>query len=76
MGFLLPLLISNPSFARTIAVSAMIIVGIEAIQFFAFLGMADVDDLIVNLVGCIIGFLVYAMSRRIENFRNMRPFDS
>ena len=76
MGFLLPLLISNPSFTRTIAISAMIIVGFEAIQFFAFLGVADVDDLIINLAGCTIGFLLYAMTRRLANLKKSRRLNS
>lgn len=45
------------------------IVCVEVIQLFALLGSCDVDDLIFNVGGACLGFLIFAVFRRILNKR-------
>ncbi len=44
---------------------ALTIVAIELLQMFTLLGKCDVDDLILNLVGTTIGFLLWKLWQRI-----------
>lgn len=47
-----------------------IIIAVEAIQLFTLLGSCDVDDLILNVVGASVGFIVFrigfAVSRKLH----------
>ncbi len=42
----------------------LIIVLIEAVQLFTLLGSCDIDDLILNLPGALIGWVIYALTHR------------
>lgn len=42
---------------------ALVICCMEAIQFFTGLGTADIDDLILNLIGVTIGFIIFRRQR-------------
>lgn len=42
------------------------ILGIEALQFITMLGYFDVDDIILNFVGCLIGIIMYGLFRYIK----------
>lgn len=59
MGLLIPLIINKPSFLKTIGISFVTILGIEIIQFITCLGIADIDDVILNIAGCVIGYTLY-----------------
>ncbi|WP_420836049.1 VanZ family protein [Paenibacillus fonticola] len=50
----------------TSVVCLAIIVGIEALQFITMLGYFDVDDIILNFVGCLIGTSMYDLVRYIK----------
>ncbi|MGK9254043.1 VanZ family protein [Paenibacillus humicus] len=65
MGFLLPLIIKKPSFLKTIGISFVIIFSIEIIQFITCLGVADIDDVILNIAGCAIGYTLYLISKNL-----------
>ncbi|MCR8845288.1 VanZ family protein [Paenibacillus sp. SC116] len=66
MGFLLPLLKkNNTSFIKTMLKCLVFILIIEIIQFIACIGVADVDDVILNLSGCIIGYIFYLIVRPV-----------
>lgn len=54
------------SFARSMKVATILIVGIEVIQLFSLKGICDIDDLILNLFGVSIGF---ALTFAIEKVR-------
>ena len=60
MGFLLPMAFP---FQRTILKTMLscftIILSIETIQLVFHLGSFDVDDLILNLLSCLLGFLLF-----------------
>ena len=60
MGVFLPLLWKNlRKFFSCIFMGALIIIVVEIVQLFSLLGSFDVDDIILNLIGIIIGFLLY-----------------
>lgn len=58
MGMALPVLFSNnfnKLWKTTLFVASLVLV-IEIIQFVTFCGSADIDDLILNTLGCVIGY--------------------
>jgi len=45
------------------------IIGIEALQFITMLGFFDVDDILLNMIGCIVGYCFYVGSSKLfKNF--------
>ena len=46
-------------FWKTLLVSAGVIILVEAVQLITLLGHCDVDDLILNLIGVAVGYLLY-----------------
>ena len=64
MGFLLPAVWPRlRRFGRTVAVSACAIAALEALQYATVRGAADVDDLLLNLVGAALGYAIFAAGR-------------
>ena len=64
-GLLLPLL--WPSFrklGRFLFRCILVLLCIETAQLFSLLGSFDVDDVILNLIGLFIGYILYALSHR------------
>ena len=60
LGFFLPLVFpSLQKFWRTTLVTILIITAVELTQLFTLLGSCDIDDLILNLLGASIGYLIY-----------------
>ena len=45
----------NKLWKTTLFVASLVIV-VEIIQFITFCGSADIDDLILNTLGCVIGY--------------------
>ena len=43
----------------------IMIVCIEIIQLVTLLGSLDVDDLILNMIGVVIGYLIYRLAARL-----------
>ena len=63
MGMALPILFSekfNKLWKTTLFVASLVIV-VEIIQFVTFCGSADIDDLILNTLGCVIGYGIIKM---------------
>ena len=57
LGFLFPCLWPRLcSFGHFLLVVVAIIVGVELMQLFTLLGSCDIDDLLLNTVGAVIGF--------------------
>ena len=52
------------NFFRFFAVCAGIIFLVETVQLFSLLGRFDIDDLILNLLGMILGFILFHLGRR------------
>lgn len=60
LGLLLPILFKIcRNFAKLLILCLFIILFIEIIQFIFMIGYFDIDDIILNLIGCFIGYLVY-----------------
>jgi len=41
------------------------IIGIEALQFITMLGFFDVDDILLNMIGCIVGYCIFVGSNKL-----------
>lgn len=66
MGFLLPLLSKKLSgFFRSVLATAGASLLIEAAQYIAGVGAADIDDIILNTLGGVLGFLVFLVCRSL-----------
>lgn len=80
LGLLLPLLASRFSWWRTVAVAAAFSLTIEAVQYVTahLLGgghIADVNDLLFNVVGGAVGAALFAVLARVPTTaRLVRPF--
>lgn len=63
MGFFLPIITKKHSFKTTLCISVIITVLIEIIQF--FIGRSsDIDDVILNSIGCCLGFLCFSLYKK------------
>ena len=69
VGFLLPVLIKNKyKYLLTLISALILILFIEIMQMVMQCGSFEVDDVINNLIGTIIGMLIFALANRI--FKN------
>lgn len=58
MGFLLPFYLKKHRLLKTAVISLIFIFICETIQLFFMLGYFDVDDIILNFVGVVLGFFI------------------
>lgn len=69
LGIFLPgIFIKKANFFKFFLVVAVMIVLVELVQLFTLLGSCDVDDLILNLAGAIIGYMLW----KIHTLRRKR----
>ena len=62
MGIFLPMLFAKiKSWKKYCTVVILILLGIEVIQFLTKRGSFDVDDLIFNMTGALLGFWVWSV---------------
>lgn len=55
---------------RVILTGAIVSASIEIIQYIAALGLAEIDDVISNTLGAVIGFGVWRLMRKVvENYK-------
>ena len=60
LGFFIPAVSEKfRAFWRTLAVSFLCIVTVEILQLFLLLGSCDTDDLILNIIGVTVGYLIF-----------------
>ncbi|WP_339324372.1 VanZ family protein [Paenibacillus sp. FSL W8-0194] len=59
MGFLIALLLPKSNFWKVFVYSLGIVLSIEIFQFITILGVAEIDDVILNTLGASIGYTVY-----------------
>lgn len=65
LGFLLPFVFPRMrSAVKTLLAVAAAITLVEIIQLFTLRGYADIDDLILNLLGAAIGYLFYSICQK------------
>lgn len=65
-GFFLPMGSRNKSFFLTLLLSFLLSLGIECFQLITMVGSFDVDDIILNTLGGIIGYIFYAICAGIR----------
>ena len=67
-GFLLPCLSRrNRHFGRLLLTALFLLTALEITQLFTLRGSFDVDDILLNLIGISIGYLVFHLGRRQWN---------
>ena len=65
LGFCLPWVFARlRGWWKTLLTSALIIICVELTQLVTLLGHCDVDDLILNLIGVLIGYVLWAVTLR------------
>ena len=66
MGFLIPTAFpSQRTIIQTMISCFLLILSIEILQLIFFLGSFDVDDIILNLLSCFIGFMLFIAYKNI-----------
>ena len=67
-GIMAPLIYKKiDTFAKVVLTGAAISLIIEILQLPFAVRASDVDDLILNTAGCLVGYGIYALARRIKN---------
>ena len=68
MGAVLPLIFPKrfDCFWKTVLFVALLVVGIEILQFITFCGSADIDDVIFNTVGAMAGYAIFYFLSKIH----------
>lgn len=67
MGVFLPLIFKEKfnKFWKFLVFIIITVIFVEVLQFITFLGSLDIDDFILNVIGAIIGFLIYKICNKI-----------
>ena len=66
MGFLIPMAFpSQRNIIKTMISCFLLILSVEILQLVLFLGSFDIDDIILNLLSCFIGFLLFKAYKNI-----------
>ncbi|MGF6354094.1 glycopeptide antibiotics resistance protein [Paenibacillus sp. 4624] len=69
LGFLLALLFNRNSFFKIMLTSLFIIIIIEFTQFVTNLGIADIDDVILNMFGSFLGYLCFLTVEKLFSIK-------
>ncbi len=65
LGYLLPKIWERlRGFFRTTITVMLLVILIELLQYVTGLGSCDIDDLILNLIGAILGYIFWKMKKR------------
>ena len=66
LGFFIPLLFKGYRKLINTGLSCVfIIICIEMGQFILNVGVLDIDDIILNTIGCILGFAIFRVSNKL-----------
>lgn len=66
LGYLLPLLIKKVnSISKIFLISISVSILFESIQYIFYLGSLDIDDIILNTVGGVIGYIIYYFIKKL-----------
>jgi glycopeptide antibiotics resistance protein len=66
MGFIIPMAFPSQRNIIKIMISCLLLIcSIETLQFISFLGSFDIDDIILNQLSCLIGFLLFIMCKNV-----------
>lgn len=70
LGFFVPLLfVKKRQLINTLLISFVSILLIEILQFITMLGFFDIDDIILNMIGCIMGYVMFLILKVISGRR-------
>ena len=76
VGFLLPIIINTKhKFLITMALSLLLTVFIETMQLITKCGSFEIDDIINNFVGAVIGMLIYMLLNKIIQNRKGNHYE-
>lgn len=65
-GFVLPIIsLSNRKFFNIFILSFELTLGVELMQLLLKVGIFDVDDILMNTVGGILGYILFLISRKV-----------
>ena len=71
-GFLLPILLKKASFKQVVWLGFLFSLTIETMQFIFRVGIAELDDLILNTIGAAVGYLCsYFVKMMVEHSRKL-----
>ncbi|WP_375199170.1 VanZ family protein [Bacillus sp. RS11] len=66
MGFIIPMAFSSlRNFMKTMITCLLLICSIEILQLIFYVGSFDVDDIILNQISCIIGFVLFKVCKNV-----------
>ena len=68
-GFLLPMLLKKNSLFKIMLIGFIFSFSIEILQFVFRKGVAELDDLILNILGTAIGYFMYKLICKITSLR-------
>lgn len=76
-GFVIPILTPKQTWVRMFLLSLLASVLVELLQLISMLGSCDVDDIILNTFGGMIGYFLFVLGRKIVRIhvRNHRKGD-
>ena len=70
LGLLLPFLSKRfKNFTNLVTLAFVASLSVEIVQFVLQIGMADIDDVILNTFGAMIGYSIYLLIRRLLSIR-------
>lgn len=68
LGFFVPIFLKkHKRFLKTMFICILSICGIEIFQLVTALGFLDIDDIILNTIGCLMGYSIYSGFSAIGN---------
>ncbi|MCL1819336.1 MAG: VanZ family protein [Oscillospiraceae bacterium] len=71
-GFFLPVLLKKERFSAVIITGFLFSLSIETLQYVFRKGVAELDDLILNTLGVVIGYLIYKLTLTLFRKRELR----
>ncbi|MBQ7922836.1 MAG: VanZ family protein [Clostridia bacterium] len=73
LGFFIPCVFPKAdAFRRSMLYALIIILSIEIIQLATLLGSLDIDDVLLNMIGAVIGYGIFMMLNRKKRFSKDR----
>ena len=65
VGLLLGIAFKQMTWWKALLIGCSISISIESLQFWFMKGFSEVDDVMHNTVGCIVGYIIYSILVRI-----------
>ena len=71
-GFFVSMAGRTRGFFKTLFCSMALSLAVETVQLFTRVGSFDVDDILLNTIGGVLGYLIFAVCNRIRRRYNVR----